>query len=125
MWSQSFFDTSIGGGVVDKEPFGSIELRYSTPSLLISKVWISPSVRFDLNGFDYQLNPLFSIGATTSPKDWMMVTAGIISKDTWYEYFLRTDIKIIETDEGWIGGVLNVKEDKILFGITFKDFIIR
>ena len=127
MWGQSFFDTTIGGGVtkVDNkiEPFGGMELRYSLPIPYISKLWVSPSARFDIVGYEYEMNPSFTIGGTYSPKDWIMITGGVFTKDTWYDYFVRTDIKIIGTEEGWIGGTVNVYDNKVLFGITFKDFL--
>ena len=127
MWGQSFFDTTIGGGVtkIDNkiEPFGGMELRYSLPIPYISKLWVSPSVRFDIVGYEYEMTPSFTIGGTYSPKDWIMITGGVFTKDTWYDYFVRTDIKIIGTEEGWIGGTVNVYDNKVLFGITFKDFL--
>ena len=127
MWGQSFFDTTIGGGVttIDNitQPFGGLELRYSLPLPYISKLWVSSSAKFDILGYEYEMKPLFTIGGTYSPKDWIMITSGIYNKDKWFDYFVRTDIKIIGTEDGWIGGTINVYDNRILFGITFKDFI--
>lgn len=139
MWGQSFFDVSIGGGVIKYNdirfegidiltknklaPFGSLELRYSYP--LVNKIWVSASMKFDIDDIDYEMKPAFTIGGTYSPQEWVMFTSGIFTKDDWFDYFFRTDIKLIDTEEGWIGGTFNVYDNKLFFGITFKDFIIK
>lgn len=137
MWSQSFADVTIGGGVIKYNdirfegidiltknklaPFGSLELRYSYP--MVNKVWISPSLKFDIDDIDYKIKPAFTIGGTYSPQEWFMISSGVYNNGDNTSVYFRTDTKLIDTEEGWIGGTINVYDNKVLFGITFKDFL--
>ena len=137
MWGQSFFDVTIGGGIIKYNdirfegldvlsknklaPFGSLELRYSHP--LIKKVWLSPSMKFDIDDIDYKMKPGFTLGATYAPQEWLMVTSGMYNEGGKISVYLRTDTKIIDTEEGWVGLTTNLYDNKVMIGITFKDFL--
>ena len=136
-YGQSFFDVTIGGGVIKYNdirfegldvlsknklaPFGSLELRYSYS--MIKKVWLSPSMKFDIDNIDYEMKPAFAIGATYAPQEWLMVTSGMYNEGGNISAYLRTDTKLIDTDKGWIGLTTNLYDNKIMIGITFKDFL--
>lgn len=138
-FGQSFFDVTIGGGVIKYSdirfngidvltknklaPFGSLELRYSYP--MIKKVWLSPSLKFDIDDIDYEIKPGFAIGGTYAPKEWLMLSVGGYNNGDNISAYLRTDTKLIDTDKGWIGLTTNLYDNKILIGITFKDFLIN
>ena len=129
-YGQSFFDTTIGGGInSEKNPFGAMELRYSLPLPLVKNLWISPSMKIDVDIFENQLNPSFRLGGTYSPIESIMITGGgylnQVRVGYWFDFFVRTDVKLIKTEEGWVGGTLNVERDNISVGIVFKDFIIK
>lgn len=136
-YGQSFFDVTIGGGVIKYNdirfegidiltknklaPFGSLELRYSHP--MIKKVYLSPSLKFDIDDIDYKIRPAFAIGTIFVPKEWLMLSIGGYNNGDNISAYLRTDTKLIDTDKGWIGLTTNLYDNKIMIGITFKDFL--
>lgn len=125
VWGQSYLNTTIGIGINFKEEsLSTSSIGYGHP--IIPKVWITPSVRLDGENSS-SINPKFELGITYSPIKMAMLTGGVIAKqpisNTWYDFFIRTDIKIFEVENSWIAGTFIGQPDKIIFGFTFKNFI--
>ena len=132
-YGQSFFDTSIAGGVnLDFNPLAAVEIRYNQRT--VDRVWISLSGNFEVEGvptnkqglthtFDLKVYP--RLGLTASPFKWIHTTVGasIASKSDkgfWPYPYSRTDLRVLSTDQGSISGIVDLQIDRAMIGISFK-----
>jgi hypothetical protein len=134
-YSQTTWDTALLGGVnTNQEPIGSMELRLGVP--IVKRVWLVGSGKADIIAIptrkeglthSFNLNLYPRTGVRYSLLDKIDITSGVslMSRPKgWWPYpYLRTDIKVISIEESSIMGVLDIQQDRILIGITFKDII--
>ena len=126
MWGQSFFDTSLSGGVTsNRKPYGVMELRYNQN--IVKGVFGSVSGNASIDGFEYELNLFTRVGLTTQIGERFTTTIGSSFENRdrgfWYYPYFRTDIKIfkVEDEENYINTILDIQQDRIMVGLSFKD----
>lgn len=127
-YGQSFFDTSIAGGISsEREPYGAMEMRYNQQ--LIKRVYASASMNFSLDGFEYTPNIFSRFGGTVALEEGWTVTIGSSIESAtrfWkYEPYLRTDHRVFSTDRGSINIIIDIQSTKGMIGISFKDYITK
>jgi hypothetical protein len=133
MYGQSYFDTSIAGGVnLDYNPLAAVEIRQNQK--VVNRIWISLSGNFEVEGiptnkqglthsFDLKVYP--RLGLTASPFKWIHTTVGTSvqsknGKGLWPYPYSRTDLRVLSTEQGSISGIVDLQIYRAMIGISFK-----
>lgn len=127
-YGQSFFDTSIAGGISKEQTaLGGIELRYNQE--VFKGIYASVSGNFLLTtdkrgGFDgITLYP--RVGAMLRLNEGLTLTGGgsieANSIGFWPEPYARIDQRVWSNDQGSIGTIIDIQTDRIMIGIVFTN----
>jgi hypothetical protein len=124
-YGQSFFDTSIAGGMtLDRQSSTAIEMRYNIQ--VFNPIYVSASMNLSLTGLEHNQNIYPRIGTTIDIKDRWTITGGCSiesrTESFWYYPYARIDGRLFSIDNQSIGMMVDIQTDRAMVGISFKEF---
>ena len=123
LYEQSFFDTSIAGGITKEQtPIGSTELRFNYE--VVKEFYISPSANFML-AFDKRgnvdMNLFPRIGLTDRMGNGTNATIGLTLQENATTIYGRIDQRVLGTDRGDINIILDIQGNRGMIGLSFTN----
>lgn len=122
-YGQSFFDSSIAGGITKEQtPIGGTELRFNYE--VVKEFYISPSANFMLS-FDktgnVDMNLFPRIGLTDRMGNGTNATIGLTLQENATTMYGRIDQRVLTTDRGDINIIIDIQNNKGMIGISFNN----